>query len=83
MSFIEIVERATALLRDRRRVSLRAIRREFDLDDDALSDLTEELVHAQRIAELDGSVLVWTGEPAAPPCPTATPAATPRSTSPT
>ncbi len=73
MSFIEVVEQATALLRDRRRVSLRAIRREFDLDDDELSDLTEELVHAQRTAELDGSVLVWTGEPAAPTAPERSP----------
>ena len=39
MSFLEIVRRARAHLEEQGRVSLRALRREFDLDDEALEDL--------------------------------------------
>ena len=63
MRFSEVVDQAIEFLRRRERVSYRALKREFDLDDEALEDLKAELIDAQRIAaDEDGKVLVWTGE---------------------
>lgn len=59
MRFLEIVGRAKQHLRDHGRVSFRALRREFALDDDALEDLAEELVAVQGVARRDASGLVW------------------------
>src|SRR2546422_154813 len=67
MSFLETVERAHTFLERHRRVSLRALRREFDLDPETLAELSDELVQVQHVAVLEGDVLVWTGE--APPSP--------------
>jgi hypothetical protein len=59
MKFSEVVEQAIELLRRRERVIYRALKREFDLDDEALADLKAELVDAQRIArDEDGKVVV-------------------------
>ena len=67
MSFLETVERGRAFLERNGRVSLRALQREFDLDDDALGELIEELVEIQRVAVRDGSALALAGGvPAAP-----------------
>src|SRR4029078_7040902 len=61
MRFSEVVEQAIEFLRRRERFSYRALKREFDLDDEALEDLTTELIDAQRIpADEDGKILVWT-----------------------
>src|SRR6266446_10276160 len=63
MNFYSVVDQAIALLRQRGRVTYRALKRQFDLDDDALADLTEELMYCQRLAaDEDGRVLVWTGD---------------------
>src|SRR2546422_3585894 len=62
MSFLETVERAHTFLERHRRVSLRALRREFDLDPETLIELSDELVQVQHVAVLEGDVLVWTGE---------------------
>src|SRR6266446_371259 len=63
MNFYSVVDQAIALLRQRGRVTYRALKRQFDLDDDALADLTEELMYGQRLAaDEDGRVLVWTGD---------------------
>lgn len=43
MKFSELVDQASEFLRRRERVSYRALKREFDLDDEALEDLKEEL----------------------------------------
>ncbi len=67
MSFLDIVRRARAYLHEQQRVSLRALRREFDLDDDALEELACELVDVQRVAVREGSVLVATAIQAAAP----------------
>ena len=67
MSFLETVERARAFLERNGRVSLRALQREFNLDDDALGELIEELVEIQRVAVRDGSALAWAGGVAPPP----------------
>ncbi len=62
-SFLEIVARARASLRENERVSLRALRREFELDDEALEDLIEELVDVQQVAERGERMLSWRGGP--------------------
>ncbi len=46
MSFLETIESARAFLERNGRVSLRALKREFELDDEALDELVEELVDA-------------------------------------
>jgi class 3 adenylate cyclase/tetratricopeptide (TPR) repeat protein len=56
--FLDVVRRAEAHLEDEPRVSLRALQREFDLDDAAVEELVEELVDVRRVAVRDGSVLV-------------------------
>ena len=71
MSFLETVEKARAFLERNGRVSLRALQREFDLDDDALDELIEELAEIQRVAVRDGRALAWAG--GVPPAPTETP----------
>ena len=57
VSFIETIERARALLERNSRLSLRALQREFALEDDALEELVEELVEIQRVAVRDGRAL--------------------------
>src|SRR5262249_41418398 len=75
MTFEEILDQAIALLQRRGRVTYRALKRQFDLDDGYLADLKTELIQGQRLAvDEDGAVLVWTGGPdvaprATPPAP--------------
>jgi hypothetical protein len=62
MTFDDILDQAIALLQRRGRVTYRTLKRQFDLGDDILEDLTEELIYGQRLAmDEDGRVLVWTG----------------------
>jgi class 3 adenylate cyclase/predicted ATPase len=70
MTFEEIVDQALAMLQRRGRVAYRTLKRQFNLDDDALQDLKAEIIKAQWLAvDEDGEVLVWTGgqAPAAEP----------------
>jgi hypothetical protein len=67
MTFEEIVDHALAMLQRRGRVAYRTLKRQFNLDDDALDDLKVELIEAQQVAiDEDGNVLVWTGGTASP-----------------
>jgi class 3 adenylate cyclase/tetratricopeptide (TPR) repeat protein len=61
LSFLEIVSQAKSHLREQGRVSLRALKREFDLDDEALDELVEELVDVQQVAARAGKLLAWIG----------------------
>src|SRR5262249_25881915 len=46
-----------------KRLSYRALKRQFAVDDDYLDDLKAELIEVRRIAvEEEGRVLVWTGD---------------------
>src|SRR5512132_2472080 len=72
MTFDEILNQVLDLLQRQGRVSYRALKRRFDLDDDYLEDLKAELIKAQRLAvDEDAEVLVWAGGPrtAVPPSP--------------
>jgi class 3 adenylate cyclase/predicted ATPase len=64
MSFDEVLAQVVELLRRQGRVSYRALKLRFDLDDDFLEGLKEELIYAQQLAsDEDGRVLVWRGQP--------------------
>jgi hypothetical protein len=72
MSFEEILDQAIAMLQRRGRLTYGTLKRQFQLEDDALEDLKTELIKGQRLAvDEDGEVLVWVGGPAAgaPPTP--------------
>jgi len=62
MTFDDILAQVITLLKRQGRVSYRALKRRFDIDDDYIEDLKEEIIHAQRLAtDEDGRILVWTG----------------------
>jgi TOMM system kinase/cyclase fusion protein len=62
MTFYEVLEQVIALLQRHGRVSYRALKRQFDLDDDYVDDLKAELIDARQLAaDEQGKVLVWTG----------------------
>ncbi|GAB5498790.1 MAG: AAA family ATPase [Pseudohongiellaceae bacterium] len=63
MSFLEKIDRAQELLEKSKAISLRALRREFSLDEDSLQDLIEELVDIRKVASVDGKILSWSGTP--------------------
>jgi class 3 adenylate cyclase/predicted ATPase len=70
MDFYEVLEQVLDMLRRRGRVAYRALKLQFNLDDEQLAALKDELIHAQKLAaDEEGRVLVWTGEAAAPPVP--------------
>jgi Adenylate and Guanylate cyclase catalytic domain len=70
MTFEEILDQAVAMLQRRNRIAYPTLKRQFNLDDDALADLKEELIYSQRLAvDEDGRVLVWRGETRTQPVP--------------
>jgi class 3 adenylate cyclase len=72
MTFYEVLEQVVALLQRHGRLSYRALKRQFQLDDAYLEDLKAELVEVQRVAvDQDGTMLVWTGDASAAPPPAA------------
>ena len=68
MTFEEILNQAMALLQRQGRVSYRALKRQFDLDEAYVEDLKLELIEVHQVAvDQDNTMLVWTGGAAAPP----------------
>jgi Adenylate and Guanylate cyclase catalytic domain len=69
MTFDEVLTQALELLKRQGRVSYSALKRRFDLNDDYLNDLKDELLFAHPVVDEDNRGLVWTGEhaSAAPP----------------
>ena len=64
MKFSEIVDHASELLRQKGRVTYRALKLEFALTDEQAEALKEELIEAREVAtDKDGTMLVWTGPP--------------------
>src|SRR6516165_1431386 len=63
MDFYEVVGQVLALLQRQGRVSYRALKRQFDIDDDFIEDLKEELCFAHPVVDEGGRGLVWTGPP--------------------
>ena len=70
MTFKEVLAQVIEWLQQDKRLSYRALKRQFTLDDDYLDDLKAELIEVRRVAvEEDGRVLVWTGGADARPSP--------------
>ncbi|MBI3303410.1 MAG: AAA family ATPase, partial [Deltaproteobacteria bacterium] len=62
MTFDEVLVQVQELLQREKRVSYRGLKRRFDLDDEYLEDLKEELIGAKRLAaDEEGRFLVWIG----------------------
>ena len=62
MTFDALLAQILELLQREQRLSYRALKRRFDLDDAYLDDLKAEIIDAKRLAvDEDGKVLVWTG----------------------
>ena len=70
MTFKEVLAQVIEWLQQDKRLSYRALKRQFALDDAYLDDLKAELIEVRRVAvEEDGRVLVWTSGADAPPSP--------------
>src|SRR4029434_3944306 len=69
MTFEEILDQALAMRQRRGRVTYRALKLQFQLDDDQLEALKDELLYAQpQVVDDAGRCLLWTGaSEAAPP----------------
>lgn len=68
VEFDDVLIQILELLRRQKRVSYRALKLRFKLDDDYLEALKDEIIKAQRLAvDEDNTVLVWTGETDTPP----------------
>src|SRR5688572_12554908 len=61
MTFDEILDQVITLLKRQGRVSYSALKRRFDLNDDYLNDLKDELLFAHPVVDEDNRGLVWTG----------------------
>ena len=73
MTFDDILDQVLALLRREGRVSYRALKLRFNLDDDYIEGLKDEIIEAKKLgADEGGRVLVWLGE--SPPASSPTPA---------
>ena len=63
MKFSDVVKQAIALVQESGRISYRALKMEFDLDDDRLDALKEELLYTNpNIVDDQGRGLVWNSE---------------------
>ena len=63
MKFSETLEQARDLLQRKGRLSYRTLKLEFDLSEEQLEALKEELIEVQELAvDKDGKMLVWIGE---------------------
>src|SRR5215471_4027245 len=73
MTFKEVLAQVIDWLQQDKRITYRALQRQFDLDDAYLEDLKAEIIQAKQLAvDEDGAVLVWAGasaisEPTSPP----------------
>src|SRR5438128_6409890 len=71
MDFYDILDQVIDLLKQRGRVSYRALKVQFKLDDESLEALKDELIEVhQHARDQDGRMLVWTGEAGTTPEPT-------------
>ncbi|MCZ6872001.1 MAG: AAA family ATPase [bacterium] len=62
MDFYQVVDQVIDLLRSRGRVTYGALKLQFNLGDNQLEVLKDELIYAQQLAvDEDNRVLVWTG----------------------
>jgi hypothetical protein len=75
VTFEEVLTQTIAMLQRLGRVSYRALKRQFALDDAFLEDLKYELTEIQHLAvDHDGTMLVWTGDASTATAPVPSPA---------
>jgi class 3 adenylate cyclase len=68
MNFDEVLAQVLDLLQRQGRVAYRALKVRFNLDDEYLEGIKDEIIHARRLAvDEAGKVLVWTGASATAP----------------
>jgi hypothetical protein len=61
MDYHAVVAQVLALLQQEKRVAYRVLKLQFQLDDETLEALKDDLIYAKRLAvDEDGRVLVWT-----------------------
>jgi len=80
MNLLDVVREVRRHLKENGRLSLRMLRRQFALDDDALEEVIEELVDVQRVARREENALAWSA--ATPPVGNPPPARDPRAYTP-
>ena len=72
MTFDEILAQVLELLQREKRVSYRALKLRFNINDDYIEGIKDELIYAKKLAvDEDGRVLVWAGDQEAVPLPPA------------
>ncbi len=65
MEFYEVLDQVVALLQERGRVTYRTLKREFQLDDEGLDELKEEILYSHTTVVDDaGHGLIWNGDEA-------------------
>jgi class 3 adenylate cyclase len=63
IDFDDLLSQVLALLQRDQRVSYRALKRRFELDDDDLEDIKDELIYAKKLAmDEDNRVLIFVGD---------------------
>ena len=74
VDFDHLLDQAIEMLQRRGRLTYRTLKLQFQLDDDTLDVLKDELIYGQRLAIDEGDrVLVWAGPPTIPPAASAPP----------
>jgi hypothetical protein len=77
MTFEAVLDQAIALLQRRGRVTYRTLQRPFQLDDEALKDLKDELLYAHpEVRDDAGRGLIWAGDTGTAPSAATAPAGT-------
>jgi hypothetical protein len=70
MDVYEVVDQVATLLRQRGRLTYRSLKLQFELDEETLEAVKDELLFAHPAADEEGRGIVWTGdvehEPAVP-----------------
>jgi class 3 adenylate cyclase len=64
MTFDDVLEQVVTLLKRQGRVSYRALKMRFHLDDESFDVLKEELLYVYPVRDDEGRGLVWTGDTA-------------------
>src|SRR5215475_14798616 len=72
MTFDDVLEQVVTLLKRQGRVSYRALKMRFNLDDEYLDVLKEEMLFAYPVVDEEGRGFVWTGEAGRQPVSTST-----------
>jgi Adenylate and Guanylate cyclase catalytic domain len=80
MNLLDVVREVRRHLEENGRLSLRMLRRQFELDDDALEEVIGELVDVQRVARREENALAWSAP--TPPVGIPPPARDPRAYTP-